>query len=163
MIRKINGKRVRILSEGSQSRFEVPTGNTIINSVLISANELKSPDTLIIRAAVLKSGTTNTLTMRLYWNTTTSTVGATQLGLYGIGASTQYVQFYRRIFFSDNSTGIMMNTSFNSLTDMGDYGTTISTVSISNWLSTTGYFFISIDGVGGATDQVSNVYISLEI
>lgn len=163
MIRKINGKRVRILSDGVQTRFIIPTGNTIINDVIISANELKSPDTLTLRSAVLKSGTTNTLTMRLYWNTTLSTVGATQLGLYGIAASTQYVQFYRRIFFSDNSTGIMMNTGFNATNDMGDYGTTISTVSISNWLSTTGYFFITIDGVGGATDEVSGVYLSLEI
>lgn len=163
MIRKINGKRVRILSDGVQTRFIIPTGNTIINDVIISANELKSPDTLTLRSAVLKSGTTNTLTMRLYWNTTVSTVGATQLGLYGIAASTRYVQFYRRIFFSDNSTGIMMNTGFNATNDMGDYGTTISTVSISNWLSTTGYFFITIDGVGGATDEVSGVYLSLEI
>lgn len=163
MIRKINGKRVRILSDGTQTRFIIPTGNTILNDVIISANELKSPDTLTLRSAVLKSGTTNTLTMRLYWNTTLSTVGATQLGLYGIAASTQYVQFYRRIFFSDNSTGLMMDTVFNATNDMGDYATTISTVSISNWLSTTGYFFISIDGVGGATDEVSGVYLSLEI
>lgn len=164
MIRKINGEFTRIVSGTAESGLILPTALTLMNYIFIAGNVIKVGDVLTLRAAILKTGTTNSYVIRLYWNTLYTTSGATQLGVYTIPTTARHVQFYRRIHFSSSSAGKSLNTTFNTQNDMGDSATTMSTTSITNWLTSDGFFFLTVDA-GGArlTDSIQTIYLSGEI
>jgi hypothetical protein len=166
MIRKINGQQLRIPSGAAPETAVTPAVAApfiMTNTCSIQANKLSPGDTLIIRAAIRKTGTSNSFTLRVYWNTTVTTSGATQLALYTISASTLYFQFHRKIHFQSNNVAKIMNTAFNAINDGGDQATTISSVSIANWLSTSGVFFMEIQTGVRATDTIRSLYITVEV
>lgn len=164
MIRKINGKQVRILSGNVEQAAQLPTVTLLLDYVYVAGGTFKVGDVIFIRTSLLKSGTANSYVIRLYWNTTYSTSGATQIATYTIPSADRNTFLFRRLHFSTSATALVLNTSFSSNNDMGDSATTFSTVSVASWLSTSGYFFLSCDA-GGAriTDTIRTLYISMEI
>lgn len=165
MIRNINGKYSRLLSDNNLVGPITPTGGTILNAVFLNPNELSSPNVCQLRSVIQKSGTTNSFIFRFYWNTTKTFAGATLLGSYAMpAAAIGYISITRRIFFNSATTARMANPNYSgSTTDIQDLPTTISTVTVSNWLSNGGYFFVYCDASPGAVDTVTGVYLSIEV
>lgn len=165
MIRNINTISSRPLSDNYSISYEVPTTTKILNRVFFDANELSAPNVYAFRSVILKSGTTNSYVFRLYWNTTLSTTGATLLASYELPATNiRYISINRKIFFDTSTTAQIMNPSYSaSTTDIGDFPTTLSSVSVSNWLSTAGYFFISCDASPSGVDSIKGLYLSIEV
>ncbi len=164
MIRKINPIFARPLSENNIEPYVVPTGVTYLNKIIVDANELSSPNVYTLRSVILKSGTTNSYTFRLYWNTTVTTAGATLLASYTLPATTiQYIAIARYLYFDTNSTLQIMNPNYTAAaSDIGDFPTTASTITVSNWLSNSGYFFVSCDAAPSGVDSVGSTYLSIE-
>lgn len=164
MIRKINNVFARIESPCDEQAAQNPSGSLIyLDGIKVDAGRIKVGDTICIRAVILKSGTALSCVARLYWNTTINTSGATQLGQVTISASARHCAFNRRIHFSSSSIGVSMKTTYDTLVDIGDFPTQISTTSITNWLNTNGYFFITIDATGRTSETLRTLYISVEI
>jgi hypothetical protein len=164
MIRKINNVFARIESPCDEQAAQSPSGALIyLDAVRIKADRIKVGDTLCIRSAILKSGTALTCVARLYWNTSVNVSGATQLAQFSISSSSRHSSFLRRIHFDTNSSAKIIRTNFDTTNDMGDFSIVFTTVSITNWLSTTGYFFITIDATGRTSETLKTLYISAEI
>ncbi len=174
MIRTINNRNLRIISNGNLLNVGAPTQSKIfttsINNSYISNGfgtpdfAKLVPDVITFRSSFTKTGTASGVTFRLYWNTSLSTSGATQLATFQITNTITHVNFHRRIFFTNSNTARLMNTTYDSTTDIGDYNTTLSTVTISNWTTQEGYFFFACDAVSPfATDTLSQIYFSAEI
>lgn len=171
MIRKINGKNCRIPSGNQQVLVQLSTTNPIyLDYVYVGANTIKVGDTIFLRS-LLSSFSPSiepeyaTDTIRLYWNTSFDVNAATQLASFTLDVNTTGFSFSRRIHFPSISTGKIINTAFNTGNDSGDFTTTISTPSITNWLSSNGYFFLTADANLGSQigDSVSIYYITIEI
>ena len=163
MIKKINNKKVRLTSDGSLTNEVVPTSLTYLNSVLVNANTIKPPDTIFIRSKISKSGTTDPFTLRLYWNTGVTVSAAVQLATVTLLATNRTLDLNRRIFFSDNNNGRMFSTTQNVVTDFGGSTSALSLVTITDWLTTDGYFFMTCDAVAGGVDSIIGINLSLEI
>lgn len=167
MIRKVNDIYVRPLSGLTQSGV-IPLGGTaedfIANHIFMEADQFKTGDIIRLRTFWNKTGTTDTATLRFYFNTSLSTTGATQLGVYTFPAANRSVGLNRKICFLSPSSGIIINTTFNIPNSDGDYATTINTISITNWLTSSGYFFVTVTRSNlRLTDSVSCLYLSLEL
>jgi hypothetical protein len=164
MIRKINNVFARIESPCDEQASQSPQGALIyLDGVLIKADRIKVGDTIWIRSVILKSGTSLTCTGRLYWNTSINTSGATQLAVFTISSSTRHFGFLRRIHFPSQNSGVIMRVTTDLSTDMGDQATNTTSIAIPGWLSTTGYFFITIDATGRTPETLKTLYISVEI
>lgn len=169
MIRKINGKNCRIPSGNSPSTWQLSTTNPIyLGYVYVGANTIKVGDTIFLRSLLSSFSLSPeyvTDTIRLYWNTSVDVSGATQLAEFTLGVNTTGYSFSRRIHFPSISTGKIINIAFNIGNDSGDFVTTISTPSITNWLSSNGYFFLTADANLGAQigDSVILYYITLSV
>lgn len=177
MIRTVNGRNIRILGANAESIGEIPSSiiylNYIPNSFISNGTGTPDfaklvPDVIIFRAAFTKTGTQRGHTFRLWWNTLLNVSGATQLATFQIANTVLYAQFYRRILFTSSNTARIMNFNFDSNTDVGDYNTTLSTVTISpNWTTVDGYFFFTCDQstplFPGPTDTIKSLYFSAEI
>lgn len=167
MIRKINNKNLRILSGNTQSSG-LPTSLLYLNSVRSGSLSSDSnriidpPNVVIFRAAFEKSNTTTGLTCSFYWNTTVDVSGATQLATFRIAQTSRYQQFSRRIYFTNSNTALLMNVNFNQSLDNGDNATTLSTVSVTNWSTTDGYFFFTCAAESGTSDTITNIYLTAE-
>jgi len=165
MIRNINGKYSRLLSDNNLVGPITPTGGTILNAVFLNPNELPSPNVCHLRTLIEKSGTTNAFIFRFYWNTTKTIGGATLLGSYAMpAAAIGTISLSRRIFFNTSTTARMLNPSYSAQTnDIQDLPTTISTITVSNWLANGGYFFVYCDASPGAVDTITGIYLSIEV
>lgn len=165
MIRKVNTKYSRLLSDNNLVGPDTPTGGTILNSVFLNPNELPSPNVCHLRTLIEKNGTTNAFILRLYWNTTKTISGATLLGSYAMpAAAIGCISFTRRIFFNSSTTARMANPNYSASTsDIQDLPTTISTITVSNWLSNGGYFFVYCDPSPSAVDTITGIYLSIEV
>ena len=162
MIRKINSSYVRVPSSTIDGNFVTPTATTTCGFVQINPNQFKLADTVVIRAALLKSGTTNSYDMKLYWNTGTTITGASLLGSYTIPATTRYVQFSRRIWFYQTNSLFVINPSSSQLSDVDQPATT--TIGIPSFdISKLGYFLISITASPSGTDKIKMLYLSLSV
>jgi hypothetical protein len=74
------------------------------------------------------------------------------------------ISLSKRIFFDTSTTARMANPSYSGLTnDLQDLPTTISTITVSNWLANGGYFFVYCDPSPGAVDTITGIYLSIEV
>lgn len=167
MIRKVNGVYVRPdcgLTQSDTISLSGAAVDFITNYIFMEADQFKTGDIIRLRTFWNKTGTTDSATLRFYFNTSLSTTGATQLGVYTFPAANRSVGLNRKICFLSPSSGVIISTSFNVANSDGDYATTISTVSISNWLTSSGYFFVTVNRPGlRLVDSVSCLYLSLEL
>ena len=173
MIRNVNGRYVRILGDCELTDAGSPTQSLYLNSIPNSSisngfgtpNFSKLlPDVIVFRALFTKTGTTSGLTIRLYWNTAVDVNSAIQLATFQTINTSTYIQFSRKIFFEFADTARIMNVTYNSLDDVGDFATIHSRINIPNWSTQTGFFFLTCDQVSPfATDVIKNVYFSAEI
>jgi len=173
MIRNVNGRYVRILGNFGLVDAGPPTQLLYLNSIPNSSisNGFGTPnfgkllpDVIVFRALFTKTGTTSGLTIRLYWNTAVDVNGATQLATFQTLNTSTYIQFSRKIFFEFGDTARIMNFTYDSNDDVGDFSTTHSRINIPNWSTQTGFFFLTCDSVGPfATDVIKKVYFSAEI
>lgn len=174
MIRSINGKSARILSGTASTTPVPPIFLTYLGYVYVPENTFKSPEVLKIRASILKSGTGNLYTVRLYWNTSLDVSGAVQLAQFQMGTTLQ-TQFIRRININSEvldpgpPVSILTNlklldVTYNGNDDRGDYPTITSELQIANFRSSDSYFFLTVDGAGGRiSDTISCLYITAEV
>lgn len=168
MIRRINGVNLRrpsgLTASSFSSLFSVTPGDNILNHVFVTANTFTTGDIIFLRTSFIKSGSTDSYTIRFWWNSSLSTSGATQLGVYTNPAGTRQANINRKICFLSPSSGIVINTTTSIAGSSGDFAITLSTVSITNWLTTDGYFFVTHSQVNlRVSDSVYCLYLSLEI
>ena len=173
MIRNVNGRYVRIIGDCQLTNAGSPTQSLYLSSIPNSSISNGSgdpnfgellPDVIVFRALFTKTGTSSALTIRFYWNTTVNVLGATQLAIFQTLNTSTYIQFSRKIFFEFGDTARIMNVTYDSNGDVGDFPTTHSRINIPNWSTQTGFFFLTCDAVSPfATDVIKNVYFSAEI
>lgn len=167
MIRRINGVNLRrpsgLTASSLTSLTGVAAGDNILNHVFVTANTFTTGDIILLITSFIKSGSTDSYTIRFWWNSSLSTSGATQLGVYTNPAGTRQANINRKICFLSPSSGIVINTTTSIAGSSGDFAITLSTVSITNWLTTDGYFFVTHSQVlVRTTDSVYCLYLSLE-
>jgi len=148
---------------------QLSTTNLVyLDYVYVGANTIKVGDTIFLRSLISSFSIEPeylTDTIRLYWNSSFDISGATQLATFTLNVNAKGYSFSRRINFPSISTGKIINTTLNTGNDSNDFSTAISTPSITNWLSTNGYFFLTADANIGAQigDSVLVYYITIEI
>lgn len=168
MIRKVNDIYLRpecgLTQSDTISLFNLTPGDYIANHILVGADQFKTGDIVRLRTCWTKTGTNDAATIRFYYNTSLSTTGATQLAIYTFAAGNRSIHINRKICFLSPSSGVIMSTSYNGPSSDGDFATTISTVSITNWLTTSGYFFTTVAQTNARfTDSVACLYMSIEV
>jgi hypothetical protein len=168
MIRRINGINLRVPSRTSLGASiglaSVSPGDVIANEIYVKADTLKTGDVIRLRTSWTKTGTTDAATFKLYWNSSLSTSGATLLGTYTLAAANRMVSWNRRMCFLSPSSAIVVIPSTSLATSDGDQALTLSTLSVTNWLTTDGYFFTTVTTQNlRLTDSVNCLYISLEL
>jgi hypothetical protein len=167
MIRKFNETYIRPLSgltqSGNLSLFSTSPSNVIANHLPVSANQFNTGDVIRIRSHWTKSGSTDSTTLRLWFNTSLSTSGATDLGYISMSGGRLQILFSRRLCFFSSSTAVGMS-SFDTSHGDGPVSTSIQTYSITNWLSSSGFFFMTYSTTNSkVVDNVNCLYISIEI
>lgn len=169
MIRKFNDTYLRPLSDLSQTGnlaiFSLSPGNVIANWLVMEANQFKTGDIVRIRSFWTKTGTRDTTAIRLWFNTTLSTSGATQLAFFNFVAGNRQQMFTRRFCFLSPSSAVGMLSTFDATHGEAEQATTIETFSISNWLTNSGYFFMTYSTTNskGFGESVNGYYLSIEV
>jgi hypothetical protein len=163
MIRKRNGKLLRMAQNGTIGTSFACATETIIGSVDLPADFLISGAIILIRANFIKTGTSSQITLKLYFNTTESLSGALLLATGGSPTTTDLSPYiYRTFCFDSSTTAKGMNSTFNSFFDYGESSTTVVSFSFTNWLVNGGKFFIT--GIRGAgTDTIQSLGITIEV
>lgn len=163
MIKKINTKQLRPDSSINLSGPLIPTSNLILNDVFFAGGVLSAPNVYTIRCGIFKNGTSDQTPFGLYWNTTLTFGGATLLSSFGIPVSSiQYYSCIRRIYFDSTSTAKILNPSFSGATDQGTSTGILSTITITDWLTTSGYFFVGVTGSPSFTNSVGGLFLTFE-
>lgn len=159
--RKKNGISLRIDAVGLRTAFSCST-ETILGSVVIAPDYLVSGAIITIHNSMIKSGTTDAFTIKLYWNATQSLSGALQMGTYSVVAANVSPGLFRRFVFDSATTakGMISTASFNN--DIGDIATTVASYTFSSWLINGGYFFITGLRTSG-TETLQLVKMSIEV
>lgn len=163
MIRKRNGKLLRMAQNGTIGTSFACATETIIGSVNLPADFLISGAIILIRANFIKTGTSSQITLKLYFNTTESLSGALLLATGGSPTTTDLSPYiYRTFCFDSSTTAKGMNSTFNSFFDYGESSTTVVSFSFTNWLVNGGKFFIT--GIRAAgTDTIQSLGITIEV
>jgi hypothetical protein len=163
MIRKRNGKLLRMAQNGTIGTSFACATETIIGSVDLPADFLISGAIILIRANFIKTGTSSQITLKLYFNTTESLSGALLLATGGSPTTTDLSPYiYRTFCFDSSTTAKGMNSTFNSFFDYGESSTTVVSFSFTNWLVNGGKFFIT--GIRAAgTDTIQSLGITIEV
>lgn len=165
MIRKIKDKNIKIIGSGFDSGSSNSTTNTLLKSVFVEANTFKEYDRVYIRTLFRKSTTnSNTYTVYLYWNTTNALDGNEILmATYNVGGTEPSPKISRSFVFRNNDTIDIMNTSFSSLYDLGDFNTTGSNPAVK--YSVDGYFIASAIRTSGGSnlDNILCSYLTVEV
>jgi hypothetical protein len=168
MIRRINGINLRVPSRTSLGASiglaSVSPGDVIANEIYVKADTLKTGDVIRLRTSWTKTGTTNDATFKFYWNSSLSTSGATLLGTYTLAAANRMISWNRSLCFLSPSSAIVVIPSTSLSSSDGDQALTLSTLSVTNWITTNGYFFTTVTTQNlGLVDSVNCLYISLEL
>jgi hypothetical protein len=163
MIRKRNGKLLRMAQNGTIGTSFACATETIIGSVNLPADFLISGAIILIRANFIKTGTSSQITLKLYFNTTESLSGALLLATGGSPTTTDLSPYiYRTFCFDSSTTAKGMDSTFNSFFDYGESSTTVASFSFTNWLVNGGKFFIT--GIRAAgTDTIQSLGITIEV
>jgi hypothetical protein len=163
MIRKRNGKLLRMAQNGTIGTSFACATETIIGSVDLPADFLISGAIILIRGNFIKTGTTSQITLKLYFNTTESLSGALLLATGGSPSTTDLSPYIYRVFcFDSSSTAKGMFPTANFFNDIGDFATTVSSFSFSSWLVNGGKFFITGLRASG-TDTIQSLGITIEV
>lgn len=125
------------------------TAQTLLTSGLIPAGTLTTGDVIELNARIIKTGTAGTTTTRIYVNTSSTLVGATQLGVVTNAASLIFIAPIRCFLIksSTNTEGILSSLSVN-----GDSGGAIAAARTSTNIDWTvdQYIIISIQNSSAA-------------
>lgn len=163
MIRKRSGKLLRMAQNGTIGTSFACATETIIGSVDLPPDFLISGAIILIRANFIKTGTTSQITLKLYFNTTESLSGALLLATGGSPTSTDLSPYIYRVFcFDSSSTAKGMFPTANFFNDIGDFATTVSSFSFTDWLPRGGKFFITGLRASG-TDTIKSLGITIEV
>jgi hypothetical protein len=128
--------------QNTTSALTGTTAETLITSILIPANTFQANDWLRWVASINATGNTNVKTLRFYFNTSATLIGATQVAQRGLSnVVTQPV--IRNMFFvnSISSQKTLVGTALNTATDETATGGTQATLSIN--FAVDQYFIIS--------------------
>lgn len=90
---------------------------TIVQSVLIAANDFSSIDVMKIKWRVSKLVSTGNISMRIYTNTTNSLTGAVELGRYTLSSGFIWATMDRTFELRDNLISGLLRSNAGSLTD----------------------------------------------
>ena len=159
--RKRNGIFLRMTYSAIEAAQSC-SSETILGTVNLPANYLQSGAIIAITTGLIKSGTVGTFTIKLYFNTTVTISGATQMGTYSVLAAGTSPSIYRRFVFDSATTAKGMTSSFSATNDTGDQATPVATYTISSWLETGGYFFITGLRLTG-TETLQSVKMTIEV
>jgi hypothetical protein len=169
MIRKFNGINLRVPGTGNPSTATSSAVDSIAQSVLIPANTFVVGDCIRIRAAFSKTATVSTaFDVKLFWNTTNSVTGATQLAIYNSLSSDTSISLYRTMTFKSGNQAFLYSTGTSIVEDTGLSGTVVSGVTLSNInITTDGYIMSSVQrrvASGGRTeDTIRGFYLTVEV
>jgi hypothetical protein len=134
------------------------TANTILQSLLIPANTFSTGRLVNILVRGVKSGAAGSATFRLYYNTSVSLVGATQLFLQNVAAATTFFQVERTLNVISATNTQTFGTASGLNTDMVLSAVTVSSLNI-NW-AVDQYFFTACQ-LTNTGDTVSSNFILL--
>jgi hypothetical protein len=163
MIRKRNGKLLRMAQNGTIGTSFACATETIIGSVDLPPDFLISGAIILIRGNFIKTGTTSQITLKLYFNTSESLSGALLLATGGSPSTTDLSPYIYRVFcFDSSSTAKGMFPTANFFNDIGDFATTVSSFSFTDWLPRGGKFFITGLRASG-TDTIKSLGITIEV
>lgn len=126
---------VRFLAKDAQNSqfFSGTTGNTIVKSAFVPANTVSANDILYFNSTSVKSGTTASLTIRLYVSSgnTLTLNGATLLATNSIGAANAYANTVRTFFVQSITGGTK---GYPAATTTGTDAGIVSNVAVNNAL-----------------------------
>jgi len=159
--RKRNGIYLRMTYSAIEAAQEC-SSETILGTVNLRADYLQSGAIIAITTGLIKSGAVGTFTIKLYFNTTATISGATQMGTYTVPANGISPSIYRRFVFDSETTAKGMTSSFSATNDTGDQATPVATYTISSWLATGGVFFITGLRLTG-TETLQSVKMTIEV
>jgi hypothetical protein len=163
MIRKRSGKLLRMTQNGTIGTSFACATETIIGSVDLPPDFLISGAIILIRGNFIKSGANNQITLKLYFNTSESLSGALLLATGGSPSTTDLSPYIYRVFcFDSSSTAKGMFPTANFFNDIGDFATTVSSFSFTDWLPRGGKFFITGLRASG-TDTIKSLGITIEV
>ncbi len=166
MIRKINDIDIKLLGSGNDSATTTSNVSPVLlKSVLVPANTIKIYDNIRVRSLFRKE-TVNSTTYNiyLYWNTSAALNGSeTQVAIYNVLGTEPSPNLYRTINVGASDTFYVMNTSFSSLSDIGDFNTTISSLTVD--YSIDGYFIAAALRTSGTrtNDNILCSYLTVEL
>jgi len=135
---------------------------TVLADVNVPPDYLQSGAIIAITTGLIKSGAVGTFTIKLYFNTTATISGATQMGTYSVLAAGISPSIYRRFVFDSATTAKGMTSSFSATNDTGDQATPVANYTISSWLATGGVFFITGLRLTG-TETLKSVKMTIEV
>ena len=166
MIRRINSQKIRIPGIGVDSISTNSTTETIIGSLSIASNTITTGDVCRIRNVFRKETANNTaFEIKLYFNTISSLVGATQLATYSAGGTESSPSLQRT--FVIKSTSSIEIYSFSGATNASYFGdSTIPSSTITGLdFTSTSYFITTVRRltIGRTNDNILLSYITFEI
>lgn len=162
MIRKANGKNLRMTANAEVGTSFACATETILGNVTLPENYLERGAIITIRTSCAKSAGTGAFTVKLYFNTTANLSGALQLGTFTSAAADRAPNVYRRFVFTETTVAKGLESTFSTSNDVGDNTSTVATFTFTNWLVGGGKFFVT--GLRSAgTDTVQLINLSLEV
>lgn len=159
--RKKNGISLRIDAQSLGAAYSCST-ETILGAVTITPDYLVSGAIITVHNGIIKSGTTDAFTIKLYWNSTLNISGALQMGTYSVVAANVSPGLFRRFVFDSATTAKGMISTASFTNDAGDIATTVASYTFSSWLINGGHFFITGLRTSG-TETLQIVKMSIEV
>lgn len=137
------------------------TNETIMGSLLIPGNALQTTDILRIRGVATKAGTAGSITMRGYFNTSESLVGATALFVATGGTTILWHPAGREVVFKDSlSAQEVFPAGAAANSDTANQQTAIT--SLTQDFAVGQYLIITLQlGNGGDSTILRNFYIEV--
>ena len=160
--RRRNGINLRMVSNLGSGGGVACSTETILVTVNLPADYLKSGAIITIANGMIKSGASSTFTIKLYFNTEVSLSGALQMGTYSVVAANTSPTIFRRFVFDSATTAKGMISTFSATNDTGDQATSVANYSSPSWLANGGTFFITGLRLTG-TETLQPVKMTIEV
>lgn len=165
MLRKIKGENIKLIGSGVNSASTSSKAIIALKSVLVPANSFKAWDTVLIRTMFRKATALNSpYTIYLYWNTVSTLNGSQiQIATYNAAGTTPSPILLRTFKVRNNDTIDILNTTFSTHIDIGDFATTISNPAVQS--SVDGYFIAAVicTGINRTEDTIVCSYLTIEV
>jgi len=150
---QLNARAKKFFLDVTQTTPVTAAANTILATGLVTANTFNSSDVLPVFSWILKTGTANTSTLKLYHNTSNTLTGATQIATNGLGNTQIYCQMQRSFVISGGNL-IGLNFSLSAVSDVANSTSGLSSTAFN--VAVDNYFFLVVQSAGG-TDTFANV------